>query len=107
MSWEATEAVLQLFPRKTKRSQFGAMIVIAHHYNNDLQQSFPGLELIQQKVGCKKRYAIKLLDALGKGKDIFVIEKGRGRGHTTVFGLAPTYTNFIKEMVSSKECTFS
>jgi hypothetical protein len=81
------------------------MIVIAHHYNNDRQQSFPGLELIREKVGCKKRYAIKLLNVL-KERDIFVIEKGRGRGHTTAFGLAPMYTDLIKEMLSSKSAPF-
>jgi hypothetical protein len=92
MSWQATDAVLRIFPRKTKRAEFDAMIVIAHHYNEQQQHSFPNFKTIAQEVGCSKRWAIKLIGRLIAREDISLIAKGgRARGDPNIYRIAPKY----------------
>jgi hypothetical protein len=68
------------------------MIVIAHHYNEQQQHSFPNLKTIAREVGCSKRWAIKLIGRLIAQGDIFRIAKGgRARGDTNIYGIAPKY----------------
>jgi len=92
MSWQATNSVLRLFPRKRNRAEFDAMIVIGHHYNERHQHSFPNFKTIAQEIGCSKRWAIKLIGRLIDHGDISRIAKGGRSGKDpNIYGIAPKY----------------
>jgi hypothetical protein len=106
MSWRATDAVLHLFERKDKASEFIMLVAIAHHYNDSRRDAFPTLETLAEILGCKKRSAIRIRNRLLSGGDIFILEKGGGRGRATVFGLSSRYVGSDSEKVTANGHSF-
>src|SRR5215470_11393299 len=100
VSWQASEAVWRMFNRKQNAREFLMMLSMAHHYNEQLGRSFPNLETSAKEVGCSRRWAIKLRNNLVANEDIFVIEKGRGRGNPTAYGLHPKYSEKVNSFTS-------
>ena len=81
------------------------MLMAIAHYYNDARGCFAKSETLARYVGCSNRWGIKLRTKLVIAEEIHVIEKGRGRGHSTVWGLAPKYVENMKSIASpfSKE----
>jgi hypothetical protein len=100
VSWQATDAVFQQFGRKKNTREFLMLLSIAHHYNEKTGQSFPSIERSSREVGCSQRWAIKLRGKLLGLGDILLIEKGRGRGHPSVFGLHQKYAEKVNSITS-------
>jgi hypothetical protein len=100
VSWQATDAVLRTFDRKQNAREFLMMLSMAHHYNEERGRSFPSVATSAEEVHCSRRWAIKLrADLVAKG-DLFVIEKGRGRGKPTVYRLHPKYAEKVNSITS-------
>ena len=106
VSWQATDAVLHLFDRKDKASEFIMLVAIAHHYNDSRRDAFPTLETLAEILGCKKRSAIRVRNRLLSAGDIFILEKGGGRGRATVFGLSSRYVGSDPEKVTANGQSF-
>jgi hypothetical protein len=100
VSWQATDAVFERFDRKKNKREFLMLLSMAHHYNEKTGQSFPSIETSAHEVGCSRRWAIKLREKLLAARDIFLIEKGRGRGHPSVFGLHQKYAETVNSITS-------
>ena len=97
MSLLAVDLVLKNFPRKAKKLEFIAMIVMAHRYNDKLGKAFPKRKTFAGDVGCSDRHAKRLLRSLRFESDIFPIEQGgKGPGSVTSYGLNPKYLPDIK-----------
>ena len=97
MSLLAVDLVLKNFPRKAKKLEFIAMIVMAHRYNDKLGKAFPKRKTFAGDVGCSDRHAKRLLRSLRFESDIFPIEQGgKGPGSVTCYGLNPKYLADLK-----------
>ena len=97
VSWQATDAVWELFDTKRPDCELKMMLAIAHHYNDAEECSRPGIETLARKCRCKKRWAVELRNRCIGSEDTFVIKKGgKGPRDSTWLGLAPKYVNWIR-----------
>jgi hypothetical protein len=65
--------------------------MIAHFYSDKRGGCYPKQETLAERVGVSRRQVRTLAKRLIQGGDIFVKVSGRGRGRSTVYGLAPKY----------------
>ena len=104
MSSLAVDLVFKNFPRKHKKREFLAMIVMAHRYNEKLGKAFPKRKTFAGDVGCSDSQAKRLLRSLRSESDIFQIEQGgRGPGSVTCYGLNPKYLADLKGVIALHE----
>src|SRR5262245_40206653 len=89
-----------MFNRKQKAREFLMMLSMAHHYNEQRGRSFPSLATSVDEVHCSRRWAIKLRNRLVANGDLHIIEKGRGRGNPTAYGLHPKYAQKVNSTTS-------
>jgi len=90
VSWHASDAVWRMFDRKQNAREFLMMLSMAH----------PSLATSAEEVHCSRRWAIKLRNSLVANGDLRIIEKGRGRGNSTAYGLHPKYSEKVNSITS-------